>query len=91
MRRLADFIGAPGFVRWAGGKAIMKAARRRWCCAAISADAAGAIHESISPEHFADLGMTTGTSSPEEFDAYIKSGIARWSQVIKKANVQPMD
>ena len=35
--------------------------------------------------------MTTGTSSPEELDAYIKSEIAKWSQVIKEANVQPMD
>jgi tripartite-type tricarboxylate transporter receptor subunit TctC len=40
---------------------------------------------------FADLGMTTGTSSPEELDAYIKAEIAKWSTVIKDANVQPMD
>jgi tripartite-type tricarboxylate transporter receptor subunit TctC len=35
--------------------------------------------------------MTTGTSSPDELDAYIKSEIAKWSQVIKDANVQALD
>jgi tripartite-type tricarboxylate transporter receptor subunit TctC len=40
---------------------------------------------------FADLGMTNGSSSPEELDAYIKSEIAKWSKVIEDANIQAMD
>jgi tripartite-type tricarboxylate transporter receptor subunit TctC len=35
--------------------------------------------------------MTNGGSSPEELDAYIKSEIAKWSKVIKDANIQPID
>ena len=35
--------------------------------------------------------MTNGGSSPDELDAYIKSEIAKWSKVIKDANIQPMD
>ena len=42
-------------------------------------------------KRFADLGMTNGGSSPEELDAYIKSEIAKWSKVIKDANIQPID
>jgi tripartite-type tricarboxylate transporter receptor subunit TctC len=42
-------------------------------------------------QRFADLGMTAGTSSPEELDAYIKAEIAKWSQVIADANIQALD
>jgi tripartite-type tricarboxylate transporter receptor subunit TctC len=34
------------------------------------------------------LGMSNGSSTPAEFDAYIKSEIAKWGQVIKDANIQ---
>lgn len=36
----------------------------------------------------AQLGMSNNSSSPEEFDAYIKSEIARWGQVIKDAQIE---
>jgi tripartite-type tricarboxylate transporter receptor subunit TctC len=42
-------------------------------------------------QRLAELGMSNGSSTPEEFDAYIKSEIAKWSQVIKDANIQPAD
>jgi tripartite-type tricarboxylate transporter receptor subunit TctC len=57
----------------------------------LNAAARQAIRLPETKQRFAELGMTTGTSSPEELDAYIKSEIAKWSQVIKEANVQPMD
>ncbi len=57
----------------------------------LNAAARQAITLPETKQRFAELGMTTDTSSPEELDAYIKSEIAKWSQVIKEANVQPMD
>ncbi len=42
-------------------------------------------------KRLADLGMTNGSSSPEELDAYIKSEIAKWSRVIKDANIRALD
>jgi tripartite-type tricarboxylate transporter receptor subunit TctC len=48
----------------------------------------------VSPDtrqRFADLGMTNGGSSPEEFDAYIRSEIAKWSRVIEDADIQAQD
>ncbi|HEY4918939.1 MAG TPA: tripartite tricarboxylate transporter substrate binding protein [Xanthobacteraceae bacterium] len=37
---------------------------------------------------FADIGMSVGSGSPEELDAYIKSEIATWGQVIKSAGIR---
>jgi tripartite-type tricarboxylate transporter receptor subunit TctC len=42
-------------------------------------------------QRLAELGMTNGSSSPEELDAYIKAEIAKWSQVIKDAGIQAQD
>ncbi|HWS08483.1 MAG TPA: tripartite tricarboxylate transporter substrate binding protein [Xanthobacteraceae bacterium] len=59
--------------------------------AKLNAAARNALADDDTKKRFADLGMTNGGSSPEELDAYIKSEIAKWSKVIKDANIQPMD
>ena len=40
---------------------------------------------------FVELGMSSETSTPEELDAYIKAEIAKWSKVIKSANIPAAD
>jgi len=59
--------------------------------AKLNASARQALASDDTKKRFADLGMSNGSSSPEELDAYIKSEIAKWSKVIKDANIQPMD
>jgi len=59
--------------------------------AKLNAAARKALADDDTKRRFADLGMTNGGSSPEELDAYIKSEIAKWSKVIKDANIQPID
>jgi tripartite-type tricarboxylate transporter receptor subunit TctC len=59
--------------------------------AKLNAAARQALANDDTKKRFADLGMTNGGSSPEELDAYIKSEIAKWSKVIKDANIQPID
>jgi tripartite-type tricarboxylate transporter receptor subunit TctC len=59
--------------------------------AKLNAAARQALADDDTKKRFAGLGMTNGGSSPEELDAYIKSEIAKWSKVIKDANIQPMD
>ena len=59
--------------------------------AKLNAAARQALARDDTKQRFADLGMTTRTSSPEELDAYIKSEIVKWSKVIKEANVQALD
>jgi len=42
-------------------------------------------------QRFADLGMTIGASSPEELDGYVGSEIAKWSKVIKDADIRAQE
>jgi tripartite-type tricarboxylate transporter receptor subunit TctC len=44
-----------------------------------------------SQRRFADLGMTSEGSTPEALDTTIKSEIAKWSKVIKDADIRPQD
>jgi len=44
-----------------------------------------------SQKRFADLGMTSEGSTAEALDATIKSEIAKWSKVIKDADIRPQD
>jgi tripartite-type tricarboxylate transporter receptor subunit TctC len=50
-----------------------------------------ALASADTKQRLEELGMSNGSSTREEFDAYIKSEIAKWSQVIKDANIQPAD
>jgi len=38
--------------------------------------------------HFANLGMTATSSTPEQFGKYVQDEIARWAKVVKAAGVQ---
>jgi tripartite-type tricarboxylate transporter receptor subunit TctC len=57
----------------------------------LSAAARQALTSEDTKQRYAELGMTTLTSTPEELDAYIKSEVVKWSNVIKEANVQALD
>ncbi len=59
--------------------------------AKLNAAARQALMDEDTKKRLTDLGMTNGSSSPEELDAYIKSEIAKWSKVIKDANIQALD
>jgi tripartite-type tricarboxylate transporter receptor subunit TctC len=50
-----------------------------------------ALDREDTEKRYIELGMVPRTSSPEEFDAYIKAEVAKWAQVIKEANVQALD
>src|SRR5262249_3294426 len=38
-------------------------------------------------QRFADLGMTIDAGTPDQLDAYVKSEIGKWAQVIKDADI----
>ena len=59
--------------------------------AKLKAAARRALAEDDTKKRYAELGMTTGSTTPIELDAYIKSEIAKWSKVINDANIKPMD
>ena len=57
----------------------------------LNAAARKALASDDTKKRYLDLGMVPRTSSPEEFDAYIKAEVAKWANVIKEANVQALD
>jgi tripartite-type tricarboxylate transporter receptor subunit TctC len=54
----------------------------------LNAAARQALASTDTRARLAQLGMSNSSSSPAEFDAYIKSEIARWGQVIKDAHIE---
>src|SRR5580700_8408128 len=59
--------------------------------AKLNAAALKALASDDTKKRYLDLGMVTRSSGPEEFDAYIKAEVGKWSGVIKEANVQALD
>jgi tripartite-type tricarboxylate transporter receptor subunit TctC len=59
--------------------------------AKLNAVALKALASDDTKRRYLDLGMVTRSSSPEEFDAYIKAEVGKWSGVIQEANVQALD
>ena len=54
----------------------------------LNTEAARLVAQPETQKRFADLGMTIGSGPPDALDAYIKSEIGKWSQVIKEADVR---
>jgi tripartite-type tricarboxylate transporter receptor subunit TctC len=81
----------PGFAAdtWFG--IVAPTGTPRDAVAKLKAAAQHALAEEDTKKHYAEIGMTTGGSTPIELDAYIKTEIAKWSKVINDANIQPMD
>jgi tripartite-type tricarboxylate transporter receptor subunit TctC len=42
-------------------------------------------------QRFAELGMTIGGSTSEEFDAFVKAEVTKWSKVIRDADIRAPD
>ncbi len=81
----------PGFAAETWFGIVAPAGTPRDILAKLNAAARQALVNPDTKQRFAELGMTNGSSSPEELDAYIKSEIAKWSKVIKDANIQAQD
>ena len=81
----------PGFAAETWFGIVAPAATPHDIRAKLNAAARQALADEDTKKRFADLGMTTGSSSPEELDAYIKSEIAKWSKVIKDADIKALD
>jgi tripartite-type tricarboxylate transporter receptor subunit TctC len=81
----------PGFEAETWWGIVAPAGTPQAVLAKLNAAARKALADEDTKKRFADLGMTNGGSSPEELDAYIKAEIAKWSKVIKDANIQPID
>jgi tripartite-type tricarboxylate transporter receptor subunit TctC len=57
--------------------------------AKINADMIKALEMPDLKARLAQLGVDPGTSTPEQFTAFIKSETAKWAKVVKQAGIQP--
>jgi len=83
--------GIPGFEAETWFGLVAPAGTPRDIVLKLNAAARQAVAADDIKQRFAQVGMTNGSSSPEELGAYIKAEIAKWSKVIKDANVQALD
>ena len=89
LRTVAETI--PGFAAESWFGIVAPAGTPRDILERLNAAARKALASADTRARLAQLGMSNNSSSPEEFDAYIKSEIARWGQVIKDAHIEAAD
>jgi len=73
----------PGFVVQSTNGIIVPSATPRALITKISADFAAALRYPDVRKRMAEIGLEPAGSTPEEFDALIRSEIERWSKVVK--------
>jgi tripartite-type tricarboxylate transporter receptor subunit TctC len=80
--------GLPGFEAATWFALVAPAGTPRDVRARLNAEVKRALDLPDVKQRFADLGMTAEDSTPESLDAYIKSEIAKWTKVIKEADIR---
>ena len=83
---LRDLLPREALVGWNG--IVVPAATPRDVVKRLNADLIEAIQSPGVQEIFGKLGVRTLTSTPEEFDAFVRADVARWAQVIGKAGIK---
>jgi tripartite-type tricarboxylate transporter receptor subunit TctC len=81
--------GLPGFevVNWMGY--IIPAKTPRDIVNKLSAEIRAVLQVSETRERLMKQGLEPAGNTPEEFDAFIRSEIAKWSKVVKQAGLKP--
>ncbi|HZM48456.1 MAG TPA: tripartite tricarboxylate transporter substrate binding protein [Burkholderiales bacterium] len=80
--------GVPGYEMAAWFGVLAPAGTPRPVIAALQREMAGTLKQPEVRERFAKLGAEPVGSTPEEFDALIKSEIAKWGKVVKEAGLK---
>ncbi len=78
----------PGFAAETWFGIVAPAATPRAILKKLNAATRQALDSADTKARLAQLGMSNNGSTPEEFDAYIKSEIAKWGQVIRDAHIE---
>jgi tripartite-type tricarboxylate transporter receptor subunit TctC len=80
--------GLPGFdvVNWMGF--IVPAKTPHDIVAKLSGEMRAILHMPETRERFLKQGLEPVGNTPEEFDAYIRSEIAKWSKVVKQTGIK---
>jgi tripartite-type tricarboxylate transporter receptor subunit TctC len=81
-------VALPGFDAATWFALVAPAGTGREIVLRLNAEVTRLVAQPETQKRFADLGMTIGPGSPDALDAYIKSEIGKWSQVIREADVR---
>jgi tripartite-type tricarboxylate transporter receptor subunit TctC len=80
--------GLPGFEAATWFALVAPAGTPRDILARLNAEVKRALAQDDVKQRYADLGMTADDSTPDGLDGYIKSEIAKWTKVIKDADIK---
>jgi tripartite-type tricarboxylate transporter receptor subunit TctC len=80
--------GLPSFEAATWFALVAPAGTPREVRARLNAEVKRALDLPDVKQRFADLGMTAEESTPESVDAYVKSEIAKWTKVIRDADIR---
>jgi tripartite-type tricarboxylate transporter receptor subunit TctC len=80
--------GVPDFAVETWFAVVAPARTPRAIVARLNAEVQRALAAPDIARRYSDLGMSLGSGTPEELDAYVKSEIAKWSKVIKDADIR---
>ena len=56
--------------------------------AKLNADIVSAVRSAEVQKYLASLTVETRTTTPEQFDAFIREDVARWAEVVKRAGIK---
>jgi tripartite-type tricarboxylate transporter receptor subunit TctC len=83
---LAGLLPAGASAGWNG--VVVPARTPRAAVAKLNADITSVVRSPAIQERFAALTVETLTSTPEEFDRFIRNETARWGDVVKRAGIR---
>jgi tripartite-type tricarboxylate transporter receptor subunit TctC len=81
--------GLPGFEAFTWFGCFAPAATPREIIARLNADSVAALNAAEVKEKMAAQGLFVTANAPEPFNAFVKKEIARWTKIVKDANVKP--
>jgi tripartite-type tricarboxylate transporter receptor subunit TctC len=80
--------GLPGFETTSWHGMLLPARTPRAVSARVHAELVKALNDADVKQRFANVGMDTVASTPEQFSAYIRSESEKWSKVIKTIGIK---
>lgn len=83
---LAGLLPVDASTGWNG--IIVPARTPRSVVAKLNADIVTAVRSAEVQKYLASLTVETRTTTPEQFDAFIREDVARWADVVKRAGVK---
>ena len=81
--------GLPGFEAFTWFGCFAPAATPREIIARLNTDSVAALNAAEVKEKMAAQGLFVTANAPEPFNAFVKKEIARWTKIVKDANVKP--